>query len=71
MCDMKDENILTVSRDLIPGFLKGMARLMDFRGVLTNYDILIEDNTDENVMRRDWAMVGYDLQAAIEDYQNG
>ena len=74
--DMKD--MYTGYLHSRPSFLEGMARVMDFSGALSQYDILdIDDilanagngftgaDADAVAIRECWEAVGRDMQAAM------
>lgn len=48
-----------------PSFLEGMARILDFGGVLNQYDW----PSDVDALRSDWEMVGRDMRDAIAAYE--
>ncbi len=51
-------------------FLRGIARLMDFSGVL-NRDVFAQvlDRSDADSIRADWEAVGVSMRWAIKEYE--
>jgi len=50
-----------------PSFLEGIARIVDFFGVLQYYNTSTTPQaTDERALRADWAAVGADLWDVLE-----
>lgn len=52
-----------------PSFLEGMARTLDFAGVLNEYnESMSAEQADYLAMRADWRAVGEDLRHAVEQF---
>lgn len=50
-----------------PGFIEGMARVLDLGGTLNEYNrFLSPEAADAVALRQDWEAVGLDLMAAVE-----
>lgn len=60
---------LTFSLFARPSFIEGIGRIFDLG---SSYQVYNRHRTgtdaDLNALKRDWLMVGDDIQAAIEDY---
>jgi hypothetical protein len=53
-----------------PSFIEGVARILDFGNTLNEYNYSqSDDEADEKALFADWAMVGTDLQKAINIYE--
>lgn len=53
-----------------PSFLQGWASIFDFGGFLLEFnESKSPEEADEKAIRSDWAMVGKDLQKAIQEYE--
>ena len=53
-----------------PGFLSGIARLMDFSGSLKTYNEHQDPATaDLRAFREDWLALGFDFHMAIDAYK--
>ncbi len=53
-----------------PSFLEGVARILDFGNTLNEYNYSeSEQKADDIATRLDWAMVGSDLQNAMNSTQ--
>ena len=53
-----------------PSFLKGAARVSDLFGYLDDYNYKPTGNeADFEALKRDWEIVGLDIQNAIEIYE--
>ncbi len=52
-----------------PSFWRGVARLLDFRGTLDQYNISSSpEDADYRALRADWRAVGGDLRSAVTSY---
>lgn len=55
-----------------PSFLKGTARVVDLFGYLDEYNYKkTEAEADFEALKRDWNMIGLDINRAIELYEEG
>ncbi len=53
-----------------PSFLTGVARVVDFGGVLNTYNVSPSDEeADYYALLSDWLSVGDDLEHALEQYE--
>ena len=51
-----------------PSFLEGVARLVDFGGILNVYNFSrTGDEADARAMWMDWAVVGQDMRRVMEN----
>lgn len=54
-----------------PSFLTGIARIIDVRGTLNKYNSSSSESlADCRALFSDWATVGDDLRAAIQQYES-
>lgn len=54
----------------IPGFLEGLARIMDLGNLLDDYPrVRSASETDTLALRSDWSMVGQDIRNAIGEFK--
>jgi len=52
-----------------PTFCEGVARLLDFTGLLNKYNYSnSEEQADIRAMRSDWENVGIDIKIAMEQF---
>lgn len=55
-----------------PSFLEGMARVMDMGGSLSRYNrSRTPEEADSRALANDFAMVGQDMRASIEQAHQG
>ena len=53
-----------------PSFFEGMARIFDFGNTLNIYNSSPdEDTADSLALWLDWRATGFDIEAAIEEYE--